>query len=654
MQKGAKDRAELERKLKQLSEDGIQADRQGLIEDVIHQFPDYREWVREYVVNGYDAGATMVSVGGFETEDSFSIVVDDNGVGMDRRGILDFCMLFRSLKRGGDLPKIGSHGLGKLSPASAVPPHEQIGFSITTSTGTEHHRLETGSLLSNNPPLKLVRLKPVVPEQGTGTRVVVTFKKKNGFPKVNSELKEYADILNTYLKYLGLNVIVFEMDGDDIDAPQWAKPIQKIYGLWSDCTEPLSRHYSLKVDGKQFDIVVGLGKESSEFYVNKVLISNRYDLLSYGLSKAPRVPHLKIRTNIDGPIELNFGRNRLIDEDQFLKPLSRKFRDEVLPEYFSEIASSYYDGTLFSEHDGVKPSDVEDIACAMLYYPSPPEAARQFPLFAANTDSRLSLLELRDIVSRKGALYIEDGQTENPGLDYSAFDDVPVLSSRQPARGLEYLNREFRKEMVLLNANDSDQILEAPGRPQVGLAARRFERRLGFHPLAPQNSSTNRGARDRSVMCDLDFTIKNLHLMQDQINEFDSCEDELRGLNWKVSFLIHRNGEPCRTRKFLHRKISNTVVLNLHHPEIAQLLSLFEAAPELAAHWATALCLEEKILPHISSETREDLIIMDGMSRIGIGISLPTKDTGDNYFWGREGKKLRDFFRNLADPEFGL
>ena len=40
--------------------------------------------------------------------------------------------------------------------------------------------------------------------------------------------------------------------------------------------------------------------------------------------------------------------------------------------------------------------------------------------------------------------------------------------------------------------------------------------------------------------------------------------------------------------------------------------------PKLAGHWAVAMCLTEdnRILPHLSSESREDLLMFDAMAKV--------------------------------------
>lgn len=72
--------------------------------------------------------------------------------------------------------------------------------------------------------------------------------------------------------------------------------------------------------------------------------------------------------------------------------------------------------------------------------------------------------------------------------------------------------------------------------------------------------------------------------------------------------------------------------------------------PNLAAHWTMAMCLaDNKILPHISEETREDLLIIDAITRLGHDhrpdqIKDMSSDTDRNFM---------DFVRNCISRTSG-
>lgn len=161
----------LDEHLRTITAEGIQADRRQLLKDMCGQFADPREWIREYVVNGYDAGASRVWIDGSEqeAEETYTISVEDNGRGMDRKGVQDFLTVFRSVKSGDARQIVGCHGIGKLSVAAV---DGQCGFYMITSTGKQCWRMRTGHLLDDTP-IRLERVQaslPIAADGATGLR----------------------------------------------------------------------------------------------------------------------------------------------------------------------------------------------------------------------------------------------------------------------------------------------------------------------------------------------------------------------------------------------------------------------------------------------------------------------------------------------------
>ncbi len=108
----------LAEKLKNIESTGIQADRQHLKRNMCTQFADYYEFIREYVVNAYDASATFCVIKVSEDETSLKIGIHDNGNGMDLERLKDFLTVFRSRKDNPAIRSVGRHGIGKLSVAA--------------------------------------------------------------------------------------------------------------------------------------------------------------------------------------------------------------------------------------------------------------------------------------------------------------------------------------------------------------------------------------------------------------------------------------------------------------------------------------------------------------------------------------------------------
>jgi len=147
---GAESHQNLLEDLEQIAKEGITVDVARLKEDMCAQFADPNEWVREYVVNVYDAHARHCSL--------------DDGLRMDRQRVADFMTLYRSSKSQTNNRKpIGRHGIGKLSIA-AVP--GQCSFNLLTSNGKEAWKMETGRLLDQTP----ISILPVAPPPPRGTR----------------------------------------------------------------------------------------------------------------------------------------------------------------------------------------------------------------------------------------------------------------------------------------------------------------------------------------------------------------------------------------------------------------------------------------------------------------------------------------------------
>ncbi len=91
---------------------------------------------------------------------------------------------------------------------------------------------------------------------------------------------------------------------------------------------------------------------------------------------------------------------------------------------------------------------------------------------------------------------------------------------------------------------------------------------------------------------------------------------------------------------------NNTITLNLFHPKSREFVQMSTINPGLAAHWAIAMCLaDNKILPHVSEEAREDLLIIDAITRMGNNqVPDPRKDESGDF-----DREFMDFVRNCIN-----
>ncbi len=631
------DAGALEEDLKKIAEGGIQTDRRHLLKDMCGQFPDPREWIREYVVNGYDAGARTVWIEGREDEETYTICVEDDGRGMDRKGVRDFVTVFRSVKSGDRCRIVGRHGVGKLSVAAV---EGQCGYHMTTSTGTECWRMRTTCLLDDTP-IVLERTDTPAPR---GTRFEIAFRKNNA--SLRDEMLKLIEVLKRYVRYLPIDIAV-DLPGPPED--QWLHTRVWIRAEWAAQSERFGQAFSFTLSGQTYEVVLGIGPAVQEVYQNRVLVSDSYSLLSFDLDRTLSIPHIRIRLN-SPDFELPFGRHRLMNEG-VLREVSRYLRQDIIPRYAADLCLIYESE---AAHDfGVSCREIEEIVCSLMGYdPSPKRSWCQLPVFSVLNDPhrpRYSLNEIRQVVQRTGHIYLED--QDNPGVDYSVFDS-PVLARRQPQGAQEILSSLFKKGLVNLGIHDTVLIAPAGSSPELGPREKAFQKQLRFHPDAvhrarerlERQKAGSGSSRQPSIL-----TRTQIQRMLGTCEEAQQAKQDLAAIRWQVNYLVGRDGKtPCITHRFLMR--DNTVVLNLHHKDVRRLVDLSEKTPNLAGHWGLAMCLAEgnTILPHLTPEARADLILADAVAKAGNSAlddldEIPAEDINDPAY--------REFLRNIEDED---
>lgn len=625
----------LAKALEKIEQKGITADRQHLLEDIGAQFADYREWIREYVVNAYDAGANMCKVWGEEDNKKITIFVQDNGHGMDRDRVIDFMTLFRSVKDGDPRKAVGRFGVGKAS-ILAIPGF--IGLAMETSTGKEGWKMESYSLLDTKP----VRIRKVEQPGEPGTTFAVSYRKKASLAQ---ELLKLGNILSRYVRYLPMTITVQNLTSFQPGSHNF----RYINAQWSAYSERLGRKYTFTINDYSFEAILSIGKGSHEIYQNHVLVTDKYDLFFYDMEKGVSLPKLSVR--IDSPdFELPFGRHGLRNEE-ILIPLSQYMRETILPQYFDELCEALKRQPAGGKLE-IYSEEVENLAVALLRY----DCGRQrmwsrLPIFNVWGAQRISFLQLHDLAAQKRRLYLED--PNNPGADYMVFD-APVLLTIQPHGALDLLKKYFGP--ILINLGDENMVFEqtVTGNRKLTSEELSFESALGFHTntlaqYEPDNEKQTAFSKSLfGLPDDAEDLFTDLSTLNNLGNEARSARAELEEIEWRVNYLVERDGvTPCRRQKYLYN--NNTVVLNLYHPEIRKLLELSKKVPALAGHWALAMCLQDsrKILSHLTPEAREELIRLDALVRSQCGTRRPKKTPqSDSHPDGRQ--EFRDFLRMLA------
>ena len=253
--------------LNEIQQAGIQADTAHIKRDMCAQFSDSNEWIREYVVNSYDAKATRCRVCIEGRDGEITVFVSDDGHGMDKQGIIDFWTLYRSRKQGEPGKTVGQFGIGKLSVA-AIPGQKK--FKVTTSNGKECWIAEAGNLLSEEP-IKIYSISDIPPH---GTMFEITFETKESPDKVMLKLSK---ILRKYTSYLPF---ITELQFPDDMETGFPGYVEKMGQDWSAASENYGRTYNIQINGKLFEVIMGLGLATNEIFQNKVLVSDRYNLIS--------------------------------------------------------------------------------------------------------------------------------------------------------------------------------------------------------------------------------------------------------------------------------------------------------------------------------------------------------------------------------------
>lgn len=584
--------------LKTIQDNGIQADRKHLKQNMYTQFSDPFEFAREYVVNSFDAKAKICIISGRETEETVTVTIRDDGNGMNKERIQDFFKIFRSRKDEKNGNTIGRFGVGKMSVA-AVP--GLLLFAGTTSTGTECWRFETDTLIEDRPVI-LEKIEPV-PEKGTRFEITLT-----KYSSLSQFLIRIYDILYKYVRHLDID-IYFDLPEVDKDQNPIRKKLPK--GNWNFGSENLGETYTSEINDIPVEIIVGIGKPVHELYQNKVFITSRYNLVSSGLDDELFIPHLMIRVN--SPVfELTFGRHCLSNET-VLTQLSREIRDTILPEYFAYL-SLLFNEELFL-HSPEIASKIEEMACKLILLEPYYKPWNDLQLFKVVGQPRFSFDQLSRQVQKNGALYIE--AEGNAGADYSLFD-APVLMLDQPRGAMDTIEKLFGNKVI--NLNNRDVVLETPSNTELKLTRdeKHFESFLEFNVKGEILDYILETKNQNDLIQDFS-DIKHLPEVEDYIGiceEARLAEQDFRYLKWKVNYLVERDGKtPCYSRFFLLKE--GRIILNLYNPEIRKLVEISCINPKIAAHWAFALCLSDpKLLPHITPDAREDLLLIDAMGRI--------------------------------------
>lgn len=604
------------------AEQGIQTDDPHLKET--YQYANPYEFVREYAVNAFDAGAENFWISLRVNKDgTVTVFVRDDGAGMGKEKICASTQFFNSDKEDEE-DSVGAFGLGMKSPVSL---EGQCGFVCVSSTGTETWRYRTGAIASDAP-FDIEQIEPCLPR---GTTFEITYAMPDNTPQ--KEMEKMVEVLNHSIRYLPLLVHVDSTLFED------KKQVPRVFNAnWqNDPRDRCSFCYEFRLGRNKYSAVLSIGStRSHDLYSKGVYVTNKNCLFSEDLNRNLSVPHVSVRVEC-AQFELPIGRHDIRNE-RVLRPMSEHLRKRILPDFIGQLVS-IYNGAYASEFD-ISYSIIEDIISTLIYRNDLfRELYGEFPLYRTrnrnqDSDQKLTYNQLRQEALRHQVIFIDDGSVQ--GMDFSKFKQ-PVLCSNQPECGKSMIGQMGVETITL---GKKDLVMEAPASlntDDLSPVEKRFESYLGFNKEAINASVLYDERKRRTQVRDKGTPLGSSFGESDEDEDLfgssdlertlgDGLTEEIRqgrrrlaDISWRVARLVQSDGvTPCKSMLFLLKK--GTVILNLHHEDILRLVVFSEyAPPSLAAHFAMALALEgenSSILPHLSADIRESLLELDILGRL--------------------------------------
>ena len=231
-------------------------------------------------------------------------------------------------------------------------------------------------------------------------------------------------------------------------------------------------------------------------------------------------------------------------------------------------------------------------------------------------------------------------------IDYSVFN-APVLSQNQPGIGIEVIKAYLGAYIINLSLKET--ILESPKvvSRKFSEQEKRFSEYLFFNPDTIELELIEDKKPGNKTIIDYDNSDnEDLKLISGVCDDIEEAQTDLNDIVWRISYLVEKDCiTPCLSHKFLFK--DNNVILNLNHPEIKMMVELSKTAPALAGHWAIAMCLidSSRILSHISPDVREDLLMIDALSKMGLNKNNNHYSEYKKIGEGNEGS-FKDFLEN--------
>ncbi len=572
----------------------IQADPSHLVETIKRQFSNSDEYARELVANGFDAGATQITISGGreEVDGRWCDVVryEDDGHGMGFSDVEHYLTLFDSLK---DVTRdsVGRHGIGKLSPWAC---DNLIRYEVDTRRQGEHSTLVMSSPDSGE-------LSRYASQEPDGTTVSLYFAAEKS--RLHALLTNARKVITRYCRYLPCRIVLERPAHDDGGAKQELLNTTPEAEGWEDFGDVAVAGGTVR-----FFTRYGRGKGLS-LYQSRIFFKHYSDIRESLLHTELRFPS-SVEVMADSQaFDIPISRND-ITHDRVFAAAIKAINDTVLPAVMRALCRRYR-----ARMRGAVPvleAGLEETILDYLTIDGGFTPALSLPLIPVIPFKMASFDALR-------AAFFQDGRIRI--CTYSTTDAQSIAAQSVLVDG-KRLQPAARRA---LHACFSD--IET-----VDFESDVIESPAGSTLNKPLTSTERKLEESLALLTDIDTEIPGVGGAGDGAggpgmaagartatggNECGADRPDMPDLSFRLAYLARVDGKtPAYGTKFIVR--DNAVVLNLFHQDIRTIADIAEKSANLAAHLLLReLLIRDGVKPvrHLSLQDRDMLLYMDAFNR---------------------------------------
>lgn len=556
-----------------------------LLDTCMHQFTDKKRYLAELLINSFDARSKTANVSGSETENSYSIIAEDFGHGMNADICENICLTkFRSYKKHNDA--VGEHGLGLIS---AGADENEIAMVIHSYTKSEYNLITIDGNIAKEPDIVLKTRQGIFFTSGTTIHVI--FRKPKNF-SLRSTLLSFKNYIADILRFLPMDILFY--------IPSEDKTTKEVYKLANQKWDTEAYLFHEKAGNYSYQVAIkpGINLKGTHAYQKNVLVTKNFEEL-----KLPDIPNMQVMIN-SSDYKLPFGRDQLIlnpELEESLYFLKMSILKKHLPQAFEKLLQDS-DSQLL----------IETICIGLLKekLQGPWENYKLFkvhskksPLFSLN-DFKMLTARRRDI------FYIREN-TEIKGIDFSKV--YPVLDNNQSASQINFILNEFRDNIKYIET--SSGVYVVPVKKEKNSYGHLLDH-LKFDFTGLLNIGRSNDIKLPSGERSENIKLRNTKENEAAGEKSKSLRDEILSICFELGYLLNnQDSTPNYEYKFYHS--GNQVVFNLYHPDIRKIVEYKD--PKLAAHRAICIALtEDSGILHkraINPRVIDTVLVIDLISR---------------------------------------